>query len=140
MSAEPAPPWPSRARGGELAKEAKRWSPASPASAAENIYPKEIEDVLYAHSAVLEAAVVGQPDPVFGEQPVAFVTQRPGQDAYSSRSSPPSTRARPRAPAPTLEARKERRIRPASVAAGFAGRRDVVSVIVVSLRRDFRGS
>ncbi|HJY96492.1 MAG TPA: AMP-binding protein, partial [Streptosporangiaceae bacterium] len=47
----------------------------------ENIYPKEIEDVLYAHPAVLEAAVVGQPDPVFGEQPVAFVTLRPGFDA-----------------------------------------------------------
>jgi acyl-CoA synthetase (AMP-forming)/AMP-acid ligase II len=29
---------------------------------------------------VLEAAVVGQPDPVFGEQPVAFVTLRPGFD------------------------------------------------------------
>jgi acyl-CoA synthetase (AMP-forming)/AMP-acid ligase II len=27
---------------------------------------------------VLEAAVVGQPDPVFGEQPVAFVALRPG--------------------------------------------------------------
>ena len=47
----------------------------------ENIYPKEIEDVLYTHPAVLEAAVVGQPDPVFGEQPVAFVTLRPGFDA-----------------------------------------------------------
>ena len=47
----------------------------------ENIYPKEIEDVLYAHPAVLEAAVVGQPDPVFGEQPVAFVTLRPGFSA-----------------------------------------------------------
>jgi len=46
----------------------------------ENIYPKEIEDILYAHPAVLEAAVVGQPDPVFGEQPVAFVTLRPGFD------------------------------------------------------------
>jgi long-chain acyl-CoA synthetase len=44
----------------------------------ENIYPKEIEDVLYGHPAVLEAAVVGQPDPVFGEQPVAFVALRPG--------------------------------------------------------------
>jgi len=44
----------------------------------ENVYPKEIEDVLYAHPAVLEAAVVGQPDPVFGEQPVAFVALRPG--------------------------------------------------------------
>jgi long-chain acyl-CoA synthetase len=46
----------------------------------ENIYPKEIENVLHAHPAVLEAAVVGQPDPVFGEQPVAFVTLRPGFD------------------------------------------------------------
>ncbi len=47
----------------------------------ENIYPKEIEDVLHAHPAVLEAAVVGQPDPVFGEQPAAFVTLRPGHTA-----------------------------------------------------------
>ena len=46
----------------------------------ENIYPKEIEDVLYAQPAVLEAAVVGQPDRVFGEQPVAFVALRPGFD------------------------------------------------------------
>jgi long-chain acyl-CoA synthetase len=47
----------------------------------ENIYPKEIEDALHAHPAVLEAAVVGQPDPVFGEQPVAFVVLRPGFSA-----------------------------------------------------------
>ena len=47
----------------------------------ENIYPKEIEDVLYAHPAVLEAAVVGQPDAVFGEQPVAFVALRHGRTA-----------------------------------------------------------
>ncbi len=47
----------------------------------ENIYPKEIEDVLHSHPAVLEAAVVGQPDPVFGEQPVAFVTLRHGHTA-----------------------------------------------------------
>jgi acyl-CoA synthetase (AMP-forming)/AMP-acid ligase II len=45
----------------------------------ENIYPKEIEDVLYAHPAVLEAAVVGRPDVVFGEQPVAFVALRAGR-------------------------------------------------------------
>jgi long-chain acyl-CoA synthetase len=44
----------------------------------ENIYPKEIEDVLYAHPAVFEAAVVGRPDVAFGEQPVAFVSLRPG--------------------------------------------------------------
>jgi len=44
----------------------------------ENIYPKEIEDVLHSYPGVLEAAVVGQPDPVFGEQPVAFVALRHG--------------------------------------------------------------
>ena len=44
----------------------------------ENIYPKEIEDALYAHPSVAEAAVVGRPDPLFGEEPVAFVVLRPG--------------------------------------------------------------
>jgi long-chain acyl-CoA synthetase len=42
----------------------------------ENIYPKEIETVLYGHPDVLEAAVVGHPDDVYGEQPVAFVALR----------------------------------------------------------------
>ncbi len=46
----------------------------------ENISPKEIENVLYTHPAVLEAAVVGRPDPVLGEEPVAFVALRPGCD------------------------------------------------------------
>jgi acyl-CoA synthetase (AMP-forming)/AMP-acid ligase II len=41
--------------------------------AGENIYPKEIEDVLYGHPAVFEAAVPGRPHAIFGEQPVAFV-------------------------------------------------------------------
>ena len=45
----------------------------------ENIYPKEIEECLYAHPAVLEAAVVGRPDPVLGEVPVAYVAPRPGR-------------------------------------------------------------
>ena len=39
----------------------------------ENIYPKEIENVLYSHPEVLEAAVVGRPHDVLGEEPVAFV-------------------------------------------------------------------
>ena len=42
----------------------------------ENIYPKEIENVLYTHPAVLEAAVVGRPHAVLGEEPVAFVALR----------------------------------------------------------------
>jgi len=47
----------------------------------ENIYPKEIENTLYAHPDVHEAAVVGRPDDVFGEVPVAFVVLRPGATA-----------------------------------------------------------
>ncbi len=47
----------------------------------ENIYPKEIEDVLLRHPAVQEAAVVGRPDPVYGEEPVAYVSLRPGAHA-----------------------------------------------------------
>jgi long-chain acyl-CoA synthetase len=46
----------------------------------ENIYPKEIESVIYSHPAVLEAAVVGRPDPVYGEIPVAFVSFRADAD------------------------------------------------------------
>jgi len=44
----------------------------------ENIYPKEIESVLAGHDAVLEAAVVGAPHPVYGEVPVAYVVTYPG--------------------------------------------------------------
>lgn len=41
-----------------------------------NIYPKEIENALSRHPAVLESAVVGKPDPQWGETPVAFVVFR----------------------------------------------------------------
>lgn len=44
----------------------------------ENIYPKEIEDVLVSDPAVLEAAVIGVPDDTWGEVVVAFVQARPG--------------------------------------------------------------
>ncbi len=46
----------------------------------ENIYPKEIESVLYSHDGVLEAAVIGRPDDVLGEVVVAYVVLRPGAD------------------------------------------------------------
>jgi acyl-CoA synthetase (AMP-forming)/AMP-acid ligase II len=47
----------------------------------ENIYPKEIENALYAHADVLEAAVVGEAHPTLGEVPVAYVALRPGAGA-----------------------------------------------------------
>ncbi len=43
-----------------------------------NVYPREIEEVLYAHPAVLEAAVIGKPDERLGEEVVAVLALRPG--------------------------------------------------------------
>lgn len=47
----------------------------------ENLYPKEIEAYLATHPAVLEAAVIGRPDPVYGEVPIAHVVLHPGATA-----------------------------------------------------------
>jgi fatty-acyl-CoA synthase len=47
-------------------------------SGGENISTIEVEQVLYRHPAVLEAAVVARPDEKWGETPCAFVTLRPG--------------------------------------------------------------
>ncbi len=46
-----------------------------------NVYPREVEEVLYAHPAVLEAALIGVPDSHRGEVGKAFVTLRPGAKA-----------------------------------------------------------
>ena len=46
-----------------------------------NVYPREIEEVLYEHPAVLEAAVIGVRHPSLGEEVGAAVTLRPGQAA-----------------------------------------------------------
>src|SRR4029453_7829345 len=43
-----------------------------------NIYPREVEDVLYAHPAVAEAAVVGTADSLMGEEVLAYVALKPG--------------------------------------------------------------
>jgi len=48
-------------------------------SGGENISSIEVENTLAAHPAVAEAAVVGAPDSLWGEIPVAFVVPRPGQ-------------------------------------------------------------
>jgi len=50
-------------------------------SGGENISSVEVERVLDAHDAVLESAVVGRPDELWGETPVAFVTLRSGASA-----------------------------------------------------------
>ncbi len=44
-----------------------------------NIYPREIEDRLHEHPAIAEAAVVGRPDPEWGEVVEAYVAPRTGQ-------------------------------------------------------------
>ena len=45
-----------------------------------NVYPREIEEVLYEHPAVREAAVVGIPDERMGEEVGAAVVLKPGQE------------------------------------------------------------
>jgi acyl-CoA synthetase (AMP-forming)/AMP-acid ligase II len=47
-------------------------------SGGENIYPREVEEALYTHPAVVEAAVVGVPDDRWGEAVKAFVVVSPG--------------------------------------------------------------
>jgi fatty-acyl-CoA synthase len=49
----------------------------------ENIYPREIEDALFAHPAVAEAVVIGVPDETWGEVVAAYVRPVPGQPAPS---------------------------------------------------------
>jgi long-chain acyl-CoA synthetase len=50
----------------------------------ENIYPREIDDLLYTHPAVAHAAVIGVPDELYGEEVAAFIVLKQGFE-----SSPP---------------------------------------------------
>ncbi len=49
-------------------------------SAGLKIWPREVEEVLYLHEAVAECAVIGVPDPVFGENVKACIVLRAGAD------------------------------------------------------------
>lgn len=46
-----------------------------------NIAPQEVEEVLYQHPAVIESGVIGLPDPIYGEEVVAYVALREGCSA-----------------------------------------------------------
>jgi len=50
-------------------------------SAGYNVYPREVEEVLYQHPKVLEAAVVGLPDGMRGEKIAAYLVLKPGETA-----------------------------------------------------------
>jgi len=53
-------------------------------SGGSNIYPREVEEVLLLHPAVAEVAVVGAPDPEWGEVVVAFLVPRPGRQVATA--------------------------------------------------------
>src|ERR1017187_6453833 len=46
----------------------------------ENVYPREVEEFLYAHAAIEDVQVIGVPDVKFGEELCAWIRLRPGQD------------------------------------------------------------
>ena len=45
-----------------------------------NVYPREIEDLLYSHPQIEEAAVIGVPDETRGEVPKAFIVPKEGEE------------------------------------------------------------
>jgi fatty-acyl-CoA synthase len=47
-------------------------------SGGENVYPAQVEKVLYAHPSIAQAAVIGVPDRKWGESGCAFVVLQPG--------------------------------------------------------------
>ena len=47
----------------------------------ENIYPREIDEVLYQHPAIAAAATIGVPDKLYGEEVVAFIVLKEGREA-----------------------------------------------------------
>ncbi len=58
-----------------------------------NVYPREVEEVLYAHEAVVEAAVIGVPHESHGEEVKAVVALGAGRDGQRGGRSSPSARS-----------------------------------------------
>ena len=50
-----------------------------------NVYPREVEEVLFAHEDIVEAAVIGVPDTDFGEEVQAFVVLKEGAMANAEK-------------------------------------------------------
>ncbi|MEE8541333.1 MAG: AMP-binding protein, partial [Desulfobacterales bacterium] len=46
-----------------------------------NVYPRDVEEVLFTHPKVAQAAVIGVPDPKSGESVKAFIQLKPGEEA-----------------------------------------------------------
>ena len=51
----------------------------------ENVYPREVEEVLLEHPAIAEAAVIGAPDPKWGENVVAVLRLKEGEARLPAR-------------------------------------------------------
>ncbi len=88
----------------------------------ENVYSREVEEVLYTHPSVAEAAVVGLPDPMWGENVTAVIVLRAGDDGDRGRDH----RHRPR------PARRVRR-------AGRGDRGDFAGCVVAAVPHPLRG-
>ena len=114
---------PRRSRGGwyhtgDLARLARRTTTSRSRTAAkdiiisggENISSLEVEECLYRHPQVMEAAVVARPDAKWGETPCAFVTLKPGAAAVDAADD---HRVVPRA-SRALQGAEDRRVRPAA--------------------------
>jgi len=50
----------------------------------ENVYPREIEEFLYAHQDIADVQVIGVPDPKYGEELMAWVVMRPGAEPLTT--------------------------------------------------------
>ena len=89
-----------------------------------NVYPREIEEVLYEHPDVAEAAVIGLPDPLLGEEVAPRWRSSPARPPPSTSSAPTSRRRSP--PTSTRgtcgSSTPSRRARPARSSSGRSSR------------------